>query len=59
MASVDAERVYANVRTVWVEPETDVIVRNEERQEIALRFDGGATVPSARRRSGTTTIPSR
>lgn len=42
-ATVDAKRVYANVRTLWVEPETGVIIKGEERLSSALRFRG-ATV---------------
>jgi hypothetical protein len=43
-ATVEADRVYANVRTLWVEPETGVIIKGEERQNSALRFRDGATV---------------
>jgi hypothetical protein len=43
-ATVEADRVYANVRTLWVEPETGVIIKGEERQKSSLRFRDGATV---------------
>jgi hypothetical protein len=43
-ATVEADRVYANVRTLWVEPETGVIIKGEERQNSFLRFRDGATV---------------
>jgi hypothetical protein len=43
-ATVEADRVYANVRTLWVEPETGVIIKGEERQNSSLRFRDGATV---------------
>ena len=43
-ATVEADRVYADVRTLWVKPETGVIIKGEERQNSALRFRDDATV---------------
>jgi hypothetical protein len=36
-ASVDAPEYYANIRTVWVEPTTGVIVKGSEQQKQTLR----------------------
>jgi hypothetical protein len=44
LATVTADRVYANVRTFWVEPETGVIINEKERMNSALQVDGGATL---------------
>lgn len=38
--AVTAERVYANTRTIWVEPRTGVIIDGREEQDSFLRFDG-------------------
>lgn len=38
--SVEAERVYANVRTLWVEPHTGVIIRGQEEQNSVLAYEG-------------------
>ncbi len=38
--AVEAERVYANVRTLWVEPQTGVIIRGQEEQDSHLAYGG-------------------
>lgn len=38
--NVEAERMYSNVRTLWVEPETGVVVKRSEEQYNTLRYDG-------------------
>jgi hypothetical protein len=38
--AVEVERVYSNVRTVWVEPNTGVIIRGQEDQDSILRYEG-------------------
>jgi hypothetical protein len=38
--SVLAQRMYGNVRTIWVEPETGVIIRAQEQQRSTLDVDG-------------------
>ena len=37
---VEVERVYSNVRTLWVEPNTGVIIRGQEDQDSILRYEG-------------------
>src|SRR5690606_6617657 len=37
---VEAERVYANVRTLWVEPHTGAIIDAQEETDSYLEFDG-------------------
>ncbi|MFC6149792.1 MULTISPECIES: DUF3068 domain-containing protein [Mumia] len=39
-ATVVADRMYANVRTLWVEPETGVIIKGQEEQLATLDVDG-------------------
>lgn len=39
-ASVLADRVYGNTRTLWVEPETGVIIKGQEEQLATLEVDG-------------------
>lgn len=41
-ASVDADRFYANTRTLWVEPRTGVIVKGQEEQVQSLRIPGSS-----------------
>jgi len=38
--TIEADRVYANIRTMWVEPNTGVIIRGVEEQNTVLEFDG-------------------
>lgn len=38
--AVEADRTYANTRTLWVEPETGVIIRGQEEQDTVLVFEG-------------------
>ncbi|MFY0405750.1 DUF3068 domain-containing protein [Solicola sp. PLA-1-18] len=38
--SVTADRMYANTRTLWVEPETGVIIKGQEDQLSTLAVDG-------------------
>ncbi|HSJ62098.1 MAG TPA: DUF3068 domain-containing protein [Jiangellaceae bacterium] len=38
--AVEVERVYSNVRTLWVEPNTGVIIRGQEDQDSILRYEG-------------------
>jgi hypothetical protein len=47
-ATVEADRVYANTRTLWVEPHTGVIIKGQEEQDTVLEYDGQefATVTS-------------
>jgi len=48
LPTVEAEHVYAKVRTLWVEPETGAIIKGEERQTSALRFrDATVTITEA------------
>lgn len=37
---VTLDRVYSNTRTLWVEPETGVIIRGQEVQNTVAEFDG-------------------
>lgn len=49
-ASVLADRVYGNTRTLWVEPETGVIIKGQEEQLATLEVDGEtkATITEAK-----------
>ena len=38
--AVEADRSYSNVRTLWVEPNTGVIIRGQEQQRSTLQVDG-------------------
>ena len=38
--AVEVERAYSNVRTLWVEPNTGVIIRGQEDQDSILRYEG-------------------
>ncbi|WP_114422639.1 DUF3068 domain-containing protein [Nocardioides houyundeii] len=38
--SVTADRTYGNIRTFWVEPETGVVIKREEKQSATLQIDG-------------------
>jgi hypothetical protein len=38
--NVTAQRMYSNVRTLWVEPETGVVIDRQEEQNSTLRYDG-------------------
>jgi hypothetical protein len=46
--AVEADRTYANTRTLWVEPETGVIIRGQEEQDTILVYQGDeiATITS-------------
>jgi Porin PorA len=46
--SIEADRTYANTRTLWVEPETGVIIRGQEEQDTVLVYQGDevATITS-------------
>lgn len=37
---VTLDRVYANTRTLWVEPETGVIIRGQEAQDVVAEYQG-------------------
>ena len=37
---VELDRVYANTRTLWVEPETGVIIRGQEAQNVVAKYQG-------------------
>jgi hypothetical protein len=37
---VNIDRVYANTRTLWVEPETGVIIRGQEAQNVVAEYQG-------------------
>lgn len=45
-APVDARLVYENVRTLWVEPETGVIIKGVEEQNKRLEGDGVTAAPA-------------
>lgn len=38
--NVKLDQVYANTRTVWVEPQTGVIIRGQEAQHVVARYQG-------------------
>lgn len=38
--NVEADRMYSNVRTMWVEPRTGVIIKRTEEQYNTIRYDG-------------------
>lgn len=38
--NVDAEMTYSNVRTLWVEPRTGVVIKRAEKQHNTIRYDG-------------------
>jgi hypothetical protein len=38
--SIEADRTYANTRTLWIEPETGVIIRGQEEQDTVLVYRG-------------------
>ena len=38
--AIEAERVYVNTRTLWVEPNTGVIIRGQEEQDSVLAYGG-------------------
>ncbi|HMG29846.1 MAG TPA: DUF3068 domain-containing protein [Jiangellaceae bacterium] len=38
--SIEADRTYANTRTLWIEPETGVIMRGQEEQDTVLVYGG-------------------
>ena len=46
--AIEADRTYANTRTLWVEPETGVIFRGQEAQDTVLVYQGDeiATITS-------------
>jgi hypothetical protein len=37
---VTLDRIYANTRTLWVEPETGVIIRGQEEQDVVAEYEG-------------------
>ena len=37
---VTLDRIYANTRTMWVEPETGVIIKSQEQQHAVAEYDG-------------------
>ena len=37
---VTLDRIYANTRTLWVEPETGVIIRGQEAQDVVAQYNG-------------------
>ncbi len=37
---ITLDRVYANTRTLWIEPETGVIIRGQEQQNVVARYQG-------------------
>lgn len=39
-ANVSADRMYSNVRTLWVEPNTGVIIKRTEQQNSTLNYNG-------------------
>lgn len=38
--NVSADRMYSNIRTLWVEPETGVIIKREEQQNNTIQYQG-------------------
>ena len=38
--TVSADRMYSNVRTLWIEPNTGVILKREEQQNNTIRYEG-------------------
>lgn len=38
--NVEAEMTYSNVRTLWVEPRTGVVIKRSEQQHNTIRYDG-------------------
>ncbi|WP_235734864.1 DUF3068 domain-containing protein [Nocardioides alcanivorans] len=38
--NVDAEMTYSNIRTLWVEPRTGVVIKRLEQQYNTIRYDG-------------------
>lgn len=38
--SLEGQRMYSNIRTLWVEPETGVIIKREEQQDNTIDYDG-------------------
>ncbi len=38
--NVNLDEIYANTRTLWVEPETGVIIRGQEAQYVVARYQG-------------------
>lgn len=38
--AIEVERVYSNVRTLWVEPHTGVIIKGQEEQDSIVRYEG-------------------
>ena len=37
---VKLDRIYANTRTLWVEPETGVVIRGQEAQDVVAEYQG-------------------
>ena len=52
--TVTAQRVYSNVRTFWVEPNTGVVVDRSERQLSTLRYRGRDAITTTRATSAFT-----
>ena len=45
---VSAERMYSNVRTLWVEPNTGVILNRSEQQNNTIRYEGEDRITTTR-----------
>jgi hypothetical protein len=37
---IQLDRIYANTRTLWIEPETGVIIRGQEAQDVVAEYQG-------------------
>jgi hypothetical protein len=52
--SLEADRVYSNVRTLWVEPNTGVVLKRTEQQDNYLEYDGERRVTTTEVTTGYT-----
>jgi len=52
--TVEAELVYSNVRTLWVEPSTGVVLKRTEAQDNYLQYDGERQVTTSQVNTGFT-----
>jgi hypothetical protein len=50
--NLEAETVYSNTRTLWVEPNTGVILKRAEAQDNTLRYDGTDRVTTTKVTTG-------
>lgn len=50
--SVEAERVYSNIRTLWAEPHTGVVIKRSEEQLSTLRYQGEDVVTTTQVNTG-------